>query len=240
MEFPGPFAGAHGEGEGGCRLDRRCQSGAGAGWPRESRLPPAGPFAAGFVDGQIRQAASPPRDIRPHCKLTTIELDRVARGSERELRLQRDDVADALAGGHAALVRAPRRGRARRPASRSETRPRVDLGAQHGLLGEDGGGGRRDLGEAAGDDVLRASRPPATTRTTPGRSVVRNGAWFGMAVKSPSDAGDLTAVAATEASLRSGLTRSNCRVSAIRRPPQAASAAMRSAFFTTSSMPPTM
>ena len=51
--------------------------------------------------------------------------------------------------------------------------------------------------------------------------------------------GICTLVAASEASLRSGLTRSNWRVSAIGGP-QAASAAIRSAFFTTSSMPPTM
>ena len=39
----GPFAGAHGEGEGGCRLDRRCQSGRGRpGWPRNRGRPPQG------------------------------------------------------------------------------------------------------------------------------------------------------------------------------------------------------
>src|SRR5690606_22139430 len=57
--------------------------------------------------------------------------------------------------------------------------------------------------------------PSAVTVTKPGLSVVRNGAWFGIAVKSPSEPGICTRVACTEASRRSGLTRSNWKVSAI-------------------------
>ncbi len=53
-------------GEGGCGLDRRAAIRARP--PRrtrESRPPPGGAAAAGFVDGQIRQAAPVPREIRP-------------------------------------------------------------------------------------------------------------------------------------------------------------------------------
>ena len=52
-------------GEGGCGLDRRAAIRARPPrWTRESRPPPGGAAAAGFVDGQIRQAAPVPREIR--------------------------------------------------------------------------------------------------------------------------------------------------------------------------------
>ena len=65
-------------------------------------------------------------------------------------------------------------------------------------------------------------------------------AWPSIAVMSPSAPGICTSVAATEASLRSGETRSNCRVLAMRQPPYAAAAASFWALAFTSSMSPTM
>ena len=70
-----------------------------------------------------------------------------------------------------------------------------------------------------------SAKPPVTTnsslplsvstRSTPGRSVVISGAWFGIAVRSPSAPGIDTDTTCADIRLRSGLTRSNCMVSAI-------------------------
>ena len=65
---------------------------------------------------------------------------------------------------------------------------------------------------------------------------MRKGAWFGMAVKSPSMPGICTLVACDRGELALGADE--VELEGVGH--QAASAAMRSAFLITSSMPPTM
>ena len=72
---------------------------------------------------------------------------------DAELGAQRHHVAEALAGGHAALLGGFGEVALGGGEEVGEERG-VGLGLEDGLLGEDGGGGGRDLGEAAGDDVL--------------------------------------------------------------------------------------